>query len=157
MHFEYSQILWLSRLIVALLGFFFWWSWQKRSKLLNQFVHANLVKQLTLGLSTNRRLTKICLIMSAVTLLLVSVARPKLGFEWQEMETQGLDILVAVDTSKSMLASDQSPNRIERAKLAVQDLMHLAKSDRLGLIAFSGTAFLPVSYTHLTLPTILLV
>ena len=147
MHFEYSQILWLSILIVALLGFFFWWSWQKRSKLLNQFVHAKLVKQLTLGLSTNRRLTKICLIMSAVTLLLVSVARPKLGFEWQEMETQGLDILVAVDTSKSMLANDQIPNRLERAKLAVFDLMRLAKRDRLGLIAFSGTAFLQCPLT----------
>jgi len=146
-HFEYSQILWLSILIVALLGFFFWWSWQKRSKLLNQFVHAKLVKQLTLGLSTNRRLTKICLIMSAVTLLLVSVARPKLGFEWQEMETQGLDILVAVDTSKSMLANDQIPNRLERAKLAVFDLMRLAKRDRLGLIAFSGTAFLQCPLT----------
>ena len=147
MHFEYSQILWLSILIVALLGFFFWWSWQKRSKLLNQFVHAKLVKQLTLGLSTNRRLTKICLIMSAVTLILVSVARPKLGFEWQEMETQGLDILVAVDTSKSMLANDQIPNRLERAKLAVFDLMRLAKRDRLGLIAFSGTAFLQCPLT----------
>ena len=147
MHFEYSQILWLSILIVALLGFFFWWSWQKRSKLLNQFVHAKLVKQLTLGLSTNRRLTKICLIMSAVTLILVSLARPKLGFEWQEMETQGLDILVAVDTSKSMLANDQIPNRLERAKLAVFDLMRLAKRDRLGLIAFSGTAFLQCPLT----------
>ena len=147
MHFEYSQILWLTILIVALLGLFFWWSWQKRSKLLNQFVHAKLVKQLTLGVSPNRRLIKIGLLMAAVALLLTAVARPKLGFEWQEMEMQGLDILVAVDTSKSMLANDQNPNRIERAKLAVLDLMRLAKRDRLGLIAFSGTAFLQCPLT----------
>ena len=147
MHFEYSQILWLTLLIVALLGLFFRWAWRKRSKLLNQFVHPKLVKQLTLGLSPNHRLTKIGLLMVAVALLLTAVARPKFGFEWQEMEVKGLDILIAVDTSKSMLASDQSPNRIERAKLAVQDLMHLAKSDRLGLIAFSGTAFLQCPLT----------
>ena len=147
MHFEYSQILWLTLLIVALLGLFFRWTWLKRSKLLNQFVHSNLVKQLTLGLSPNHRLTKIGLLMVAVALLLTAVARPKFGFEWQEMEVKGLDILIAVDTSRSMLASDQSPNRIERAKLAVQDLMHLAKSDRLGLIAFSGTAFLQCPLT----------
>ena len=147
MHFEYSQILWLTLLIVALLGLFFRWTWLKRSKLLNQFVHSKLVKQLTLGLSPNHRLTKTGLLMVAVALLLTAVARPKFGFEWQEMEVKGLDILIAVDTSKSMLASDQSPNRIERAKLAVQDLMHLAKSDRLGLIAFSGTAFLQCPLT----------
>lgn len=147
MHFEYSQILWLTILIVALLGLFFWWAWQKRSRLLNQFVHSKLAKQLTLGLSTNRRLTKIGLLMVAVALLLTAVARPKLGFEWQEMEMQGLDILVAVDTSRSMLANDQNPNRIERAKLAVLDLMRLAKRDRLGLIAFSGTAFLQCPLT----------
>ncbi len=147
MHFEYSQILWLTLLIVALLGLFFRWTWLKRSKLLNQFVHSKLVKQLTLGLSPNHRLTKIGLLMVAVALLLTAVARPKFGFEWQEMEVKGLDILIAVDTSKSMLASDQSPNRIERAKLAVQDLMNLAKSDRLGLIAFSGTAFLQCPLT----------
>ena len=147
MHFEYSQILWLTLLIVALLGLFFRWTWLKRSKLLNQFVHSKLVKQLTLGLSPNHRLTKIGLLMVAVALLLTAVARPKFGFEWQEMEVKGLDILIAVDTSRSMLANDQSPNRIERAKLAVQDLMHLAKSDRLGLIAFSGTAFLQCPLT----------
>ena len=107
-----------------------------------QFIHANLVEQLTLGLSAIRRKAKLILLLVVVLLLFLALARPKGGYELQKTETRSLDILVAVDTSRSMLATDQSPNRLERAKLAVLDLMRLAKRDRLGLIAFSGTAFL---------------
>ena len=147
MHFEYSQILWLTVLVISMLSMFFWWAWKKRTKLLLMFVHRKLVDQLTIGLSSKRRLIKIGLLVITVALLMMAIARPKMGFQWQEMEMRGLDILVAVDTSRSMLASDQNPNRLERAKLAALDLMHLAKRDRLGLIAFSGTAFLQCPLT----------
>ena len=112
-----------------------------------QFIHANLVEQLTLGLSVIRRKAKLILLLVVVLLLFLALARPKGGYELQKTETRTLDILVAVDTSRSMLATDQSPNRLERAKLAVLDLMRLAKRDRLGLIAFSGTAFLQCPLT----------
>ena len=147
MHFENSQLLWLAALIVPLIGFFFWWAWRRRARLLTQFIHSKLVDQLTLGLSQGRRLAKLGLLLLITTLLMLALARPKYDFEWQETEMRSLDILVAVDTSRSMLATDQSPNRIERAKLAVFDLMRLAKRDRLGLIAFSGTAFLQCPLT----------
>ncbi len=147
MHFENSQLLWLTALIVPLLGLFFWWAWRRRALLLTQFIHAKLADQLTLGLSHGRRLAKLGLLLVITTLLMLALARPKLDYEWQETEMRSLDILVGVDTSRSMLATDQSPNRIERAKLAVLDLMRLAKRDRLGLIAFSGTAFLQCPLT----------
>ncbi len=147
MHFENLQLLWLTALIVPLLGLFFWWSWRRRARLLTQFIHSKLAGQLTLGLSQNRRLAKLGILLLVTTLLMLALARPKLGHDWQETEIRSLDILVGVDTSRSMLATDQSPNRIERAKLAVLDLMHLAKRDRLGLIAFSGTAFLQCPLT----------
>ena len=147
MHFENSQLLWLTALIVPLLGLFFWWAWRRRARLLTQFIHAKLADQLTLGLSHGRRLAKLGLLLVITTLLMLALARPKLDYEWQETEMRSLDILVGVDTSRSMLATDQSPNRIERAKLAVLDLMRLAKRDRLGLIAFSGTAFLQCPLT----------
>ena len=147
MHFENSQLLWLTALIVPLLGLFFWWAWRRRARLLTQFIHAKLADQLTLGLSHGRRLAKLGLLLVITTLLMLALARPKLDYEWQETEMRSLDILVGMDTSRSMLATDQSPNRIERAKLAVLDLMRLAKRDRLGLIAFSGTAFLQCPLT----------
>ena len=146
-HFEYTQILWLTALVVPLLGLFLGWAWRRRRERVTLFIHANLVEQLTLGLSLARRKTKLALLLGVVLLLFIALARPKGGYELQKTETRSLDILVAVDTSRSMLATDQTPNRLERAKLAVLDLMRLAKRDRLGLIAFSGTAFLQCPLT----------
>ena len=147
MHFEHSQILWLAALVVPLLGLFLGWAWRRRRERVARFIHANLVEQLTLGLSAARRKAKLALLLGVVLLLFIALARPKGGYELQKTETRSLDILVAVDTSRSMLATDQTPNRLERAKLAVLDLMRLAKRDRLGLIAFSGTAFLQCPLT----------
>ena len=146
-HFEHSQILWLTALVVPLLGLFLGWGWRQRRERMTRFIHANLVEQLTLGLSAARRKAKLALLLGVVLLLFIALAQPKGGYELQRTETRSLDILVAVDTSRSMLATDQSPNRLERAKLAVLDLMRLAKHDRLGLIAFSGTAFLQCPLT----------
>jgi Ca-activated chloride channel family protein len=78
----------------------------------------------------------------AAALLVIAFARPQWGFDWEEVHQRGLDIIVAIDTSRSMLAEDVAPNRLTRAKLAAMDLRKLAKADRMGLIAFAGTAFL---------------
>ena len=134
-------------MVVPLLGLFLGWAWRRRRDRVTRFIHTNLVEQLTLRLSAARRKAKLALLLGVVLLLFIVLARPKGGYELQKTETRSLDILVAVDTSRSMLATDQTPNRLERAKLAVLDLMRLAKSDRLGLIAFSGTAFLQCPLT----------
>ena len=134
-------------LVVPLFGLFLGWAWRRRCERVARFIHAKLVKQLTLDLSMTRRKAKLGLLLGVVLLLFITLARPKGGYELQKTETRSLDILVAVDTSRSMLATDQNPNRLERAKLAVLDLMRLAKRDRLGLIAFSGTAFLQCPLT----------
>jgi len=78
---------------------------------------------------------------------ILALMRPQLGFEWQEVKIKGLDILIAVDVSKSMLATDIKPNRLERSKLAIKDLLKKLQGDRVGLIAFSGTAFLQCPLT----------
>jgi Ca-activated chloride channel family protein len=82
-----------------------------------------------------------------VALLVVTLARPQHGFDLQEIEQRGLDIVVAVDTSKSMLATDIAPNRLARAKLAALELMQKAGTDRMGLVAFAGNAFLECPLT----------
>jgi Ca-activated chloride channel family protein len=83
----------------------------------------------------------------AVAFAIVALARPQWGSTWDEVKQQGLDIVVAVDTSKSMLATDIAPNRLERAKLAALELMQDAKLDRMGLVAFAGSAFLQCPLT----------
>jgi len=83
-----------------------------------------------------------CLLLAVVLLVVIALARPQWGYEWQEIKRQGLDILVAIDTSRSMLTQDVQPNRLERTKWAVKDLLKRLEGDRIGLIAFSGEAFL---------------
>jgi Ca-activated chloride channel family protein len=147
MRFEHPNILWLLLVIPPALVTFVWWSERVKKKLLTQFVEPRLLTQLTVGLSPTRRKWKYILLISAVALLIITIVRPQRGFDLEEVQQNGLDIVVAVDTSKSMLATDIAPNRLARAKLAALELMQTAKADRLGLVAFAGDAFLSCPLT----------
>jgi Ca-activated chloride channel family protein len=129
------------------LWLFFWWAERGRQRLLTQFVEARLLTQLTVGISPGRRKLRHFLLILAVAFLVIAAARPQHGFDLQQIEQRGLDIVVAVDTSKSMLATDIPPNRLTRAKLAAQELMQRAGTDRMGLVAFAGDAFLECPLT----------
>ncbi len=141
-HFAQPQFFWMALVAMPLLGAFFFWSWRVKQKLVKQFVQPRLLGSLMVGVSPGRERLRMVLLGAAVIGALLALARPQWGFVWEEVRQRGLDILVAIDTSRSMLAQDVPPNRIEKAKLAAFDLMREAKSDRLGLIAFAGTAFL---------------
>jgi Ca-activated chloride channel family protein len=120
----------------------FYWSWRVKQKLIRRFVQSRLLADLLVGVSPRRQAFRFVLLAAAVAGVLLALARPQWGFAWEEAKQKGLDIIVAVDTSRSMLAQDVAPNRLEKAKLAAFDLMRQARNDRLGLVAFAGTAFL---------------
>ena len=120
---------------------------RRRQQALRAFVAHHLMSELTAGVSGARRMWKRVLLAGAVACLFVALARPHLFFQWQEEFRSGIDLLVAVDCSKSMLTEDVKPNRLERAKLAISDLADQLPDDRLGLIAFAGDAFLQVPLT----------
>ncbi len=147
MNFVNARVLWATPIIVAGVIWFLWWSWRKRQALVRRFVSERLLPQLLESYSPGRQKIKMALLVSAVLFLMLALARPQWGFVWQEANQQGRDILVAIDTSRSMLAEDMAPNRLVRAKLAALDLLRLAKNDRLGLIAFAGGAFLQCPLT----------
>jgi len=147
MRFEHPNLLWLLLVLPPALALFFWWSERTRQKLLTQFVEARLLATLTAGISPARRKFRFSLIVAAVALLLIALVRPQYGYDKEEVRQNGLDIVVAVDTSKSMLATDIPPSRLGRAKLAALELMQTAKADRLGLVAFAGEAFLACPMT----------
>ena len=146
MQFAAPHLLWFL-LLLPLLALFFWWASRQRQRLLAQFIQARLLSALTVGVSPVRRKIRLGCLVLAVALLIVALARPQYGFDLQKIEQRGLDIVVAIDTSKSMLAQDIAPDRLERAKLAALDLMQQAKPDRLGLVAFAGDAFLECPLT----------
>jgi Ca-activated chloride channel family protein len=145
--FGLPSALWLIPACSLLLLAFYYWAWRKRQALAAQFVQSRLLASLTVGVSRRRVMIRHGLVIGAVSLLLFCLAQPRYGFDWEEARQRGLDIVVAVDISRSMLASDVAPSRLARAKLAALDLAAMAKSDRLGLIAFSGTAFLQCPLT----------
>lgn len=140
-------MLWLLAVILPVLIAFFWWAWRKRQQLITQFISARLLAQLKVGVSAARQKTRMALIVVTVALVIFALARPQWGFIQEEARQRGLDIIVAVDTSNSMLAQDVAPDRLTRAKLAALDLVQRAKTDRLGLIAFAGSAFLECPLT----------
>jgi Ca-activated chloride channel homolog len=141
------QLLWMAAALLPLLAFFLWRAWRQKQRLMAQFVHSRLLEYLTANVSRTRQKVRLWLAFAAVACTLLALARPQWGFAWEEATQRGLDVVVAIDTSRSMLAEDISPNRLARAKLASLDLMRLARSDRLGLIAFAGTAFLQCPLT----------
>jgi Ca-activated chloride channel family protein len=147
MNFAHQQILWLLLVLPPAMAVFFRWSLRARRRLMTQFIEARLLPGLISGLSPARRKIRLACLIGAVALALIALARPQWGFTWEEARQKGLDIVVAIDTSKSMLAEDIAPNRLARAKLAALDLMQQAKSDRLGLVAFAGRAFLQCPLT----------
>ncbi len=147
MRFEHPQILWLLLVIPTALAVFFWWAMRSRQRLLTRFVEARLLTQLTVGISPARQKVRFTFLILAAALVIVALARPQHGFDLEDVQQRGLDIMVAIDTSKSMLATDITPDRLERAKLAALELMQKAGTDRMGLVAFAGDAFLECPLT----------
>jgi Ca-activated chloride channel family protein len=147
MNFAYPKILWFGLALLPLLALFFWFTWMRRQELIAQFVQNRALAQLALGVSVVRQKWRRVILLVAVALLLLSMAGPEWGFTWEEAAQRGRDIIVAIDTSRSMLATDVQPDRLTRAKLAALDLLRLGKFDRFGLIAFAGTAFLQCPLT----------
>jgi len=147
MKFASPDMLWFFAVIIPALIVFFWWARKRRNFLISQFVQSRLLASLTVGVSARRQLWKNSLLTAGIALILIALARPHWDYDWEETRQQGLDIVVAVDTSRSMLATDIAPDRLDRTKLALRDLLLATKSDRMGLVAFAGTAFLQCPLT----------
>ncbi|MES2705037.1 MAG: VWA domain-containing protein [Verrucomicrobiota bacterium] len=114
---------------------------------LSKFAAARLLPKLTLSISPRRRLLKRGLVIAGVAFLFAALARPQHGFEMRETHRKGLELVFAMDTSKSMLAQDVKPDRLTRARLGVTDLVARLQGDGVGLIAFAGNAFLQCPVT----------
>ena len=125
MSFAAPQLLWLALGFLPVLILFFWWTWRQKQAALAQFVGSRLLTELVVGFSATRQWIKRSLLVAAVGAVLLALARPVWGFTEEASRSSGLDIIVCFDVSKSMLATDLKPNRLQRAKLAVQDLLKI--------------------------------
>src|SRR5437660_2326201 len=120
---------------------------KRGEKRLREFVSARLLAQLAGTVNRFRRALRFALQLLGLAFALIALAQPRWGYTFQDVKRKSLDLLIAVDTSRSMLSNDVEPNRLERVKLAAQDLITELQGDRAGLIAFAGRAFLQAPLT----------
>ena len=133
--------------LIPLLILFFVWVRHSKKKALQRFGNLQLMEKLMLSNSPRRQTWKTVLLLSALFFFLVALARPQIGTRLEEVKRKGVDIFVAIDISKSMLAEDIKPNRLTKAKHEVASLVERLKGDRIGLIAFAGEAFVQCPLT----------
>jgi Ca-activated chloride channel family protein len=140
---EIATLLW----IVPVMTLFYHLADKAWAAAVNKFVNGPPAAEITRTVPKYRRRMKKMINLGALFFMILALMRPQWGFTWEEVKRQGIDIMIALDTSNSMLAEDVKPNRLERSLLAIKDLVHKLKGDRVGLIAFSGTAFLQCPLT----------
>ena len=145
----FAHPVWLIVGLAACLGVL--WTWRgydaRQRKALEAFISPHLGVELTRSISVSRRRLKRALFVAAVGLLFAALAEPQAGFHWEQVKRRGNDIIFAVDTSRSMLTPDVKPNRLVRAKLAIDDFVNRLDGDAVGLVAFAGSAFLQCPLT----------
>lgn len=137
MRFGDPRLLWLLLAVpAAVLGFAV--SFQHRRRLLARLGEASLIRRMAADVSVARKVARAAFVVAAIALTALALARPQAGGRAKVTRQQGLDMIVALDFSKSMLAKDVYPSRLERAKRELERLMDHLAGDRVGLVAFAG-------------------
>jgi Ca-activated chloride channel family protein len=141
---KFGHPLWLAGGVIACLCLL--WLWHRydirQHAALARFVSPHLRTQLTQSVSVGRRRLQRGLTLAALALLFVALAAPLVGYRWELISRRGIEIIFAVDTSRSMSTPDVKPDRLTRAKLAIDDFTNELDGDAIGLVAFAGEAFL---------------
>jgi Ca-activated chloride channel family protein len=140
---EYLNLLYLLPVLVAL----FWYLGRNRKKLLQNFADKELHKTLMPTDSNLKRWTKFVIILLALTCIILAAANPQVGTKMQEVKQSGIDVYILLDVSNSMMAEDIKPNRLEKAKYQISNLITKLRGDRIGLIIFAGQAYVQIPLT----------
>ena len=151
MHFAHLHILWLL-VLIPLLSIGFALITRRKRRQLESFGEPDLVNQLMPQRSTVRPVVKFVILMVTLTLLIFAAARPQYGKKEQVIKRQGIEVLVALDISNSMLAEDVAPSRLDRAKQMLSKLIDKMVDDKVGLVVFAGQAFtqLPITCDYVS-------
>ena len=127
---EYFYAVWL----VVALALFLIWSARRKQALLARFATSELLARLMSHVNRGAQYVKAALLVLASLFLVLALTEPKWGFKWETIERRGIDVIVAVDVSRSMLATDVKPTRLDRAKRSILDLLAMLDGDRIGLV-----------------------
>ncbi len=147
MRWQSPHLLWLLWLVPLVCGLLLR-SGRKQAEAARIFATGNMRQRIIPRFSRSRSWGKVVLLSIGLALLIVAVARPKYGAYYEEVAQNGVDLFVLLDVSRSMLAEDIAPNRLERAKSDIVDLLHRIPTDRVGLIVFAGKAVTRIPLTN---------
>lgn len=149
--FENTDILYLLILApILVFGYYLYrYNYKKR---LNKYGNLTVLKQLMPLRSSFRPALKFYFVLSTIVLMIFALARPQFGSKLKEVKREGIEMIIALDVSNSMLATDISPNRLERAKQAINGLVNKMQDDKIGLIIFAGDAYtqLPITSDYIS-------
>ena len=145
-HFAQAQFLFLL-LLIPLFFIIFAVLLKLRQRRIRKFGDENLVSQLMPSYAKGKAWVRLSLFSVAFFFFVIGLSRPQIGAKLKEHETRGAEIMIVLDVSNSMLAEDYSPNRLERAKLAISRLVDKLRDDRIGLIVFAGNSFVQLPIT----------
>ena len=146
LRYDNIEFLYLLALIpLIIIGIIMYSKWQKNSIL--KFGDINLLNQLMQSHSIFRKKIKNTLFVLAITFLIVGLSNPQVGTKMEEVKREGVDLMIAIDLSYSMMAQDIKPNRLERAKQAISRLIDKLEGDRIGLVVFAGEAYVQLPIT----------
>jgi len=145
-HFENSLWLWvLIALPVLFLLFLLVQRW--RGKAIDRLGDSHLISRLMPGFSIKRRWVKFLCYLTSLGLIIFALANPQMGTRLEKVKRQGVDVVIAIDVSRSMLAEDIKPNRLKRSKQFVSKLIESMSNDRVAMIVFAGNAYLQMPLT----------
>lgn len=144
--FGNSEFLW-GLLIIPVLTVIFIWSRIARRRALKKFGHQEILGQLMPYSSQGRPVLKFIILMLALAFFITGIARPQFGSKLKTVKREGVELIIALDVSNSMMAEDIQPNRLERAKRAISRLIDRLKDDKIGLIVFAGDAYTQLPIT----------
>jgi len=144
--FGNSEYLW-GMLIIPLLTLFFIWSRIARKKALRRFGKEEIMELLMPFASKSRPVFKFSVLMLALAFIIAGIAQPQYGSKLKKVKREGIELIIALDVSNSMMAEDIQPNRLDRSKLAISRLVDKLKDDKIGLIVFAGDAYTQLPIT----------
>jgi len=144
--FETPIYLWLL-LLLPLLALVRFLMWRQRKKKIRKFGDPDLLKLLTNNVSAYRPTIKFWLMLTALALMIILLARPQMGTKISREKRNGIETIICMDISNSMLAEDVAPSRLAKSKLLVENLINGFSDDRIGLIVFAGDAFVQLPIT----------
>ena len=144
--FESPQYLYFLLVIPLLILLFILLRYQRRKRM-KRIGELTLINQLTIGVSVRRPIFKFVLCLLALTSIIIMQARPQMGLKIETNQHKGIELMIALDVSNSMLATDVSPNRLDKAKMMVSNIANKLSNDKVGLIVFAGDAYIQMPIT----------